>query len=177
MHSIATDSSVRALALAETLWSEETRFLSEFKPFHLYNVGRGEQGAASHLWLSQHCGPHRWSHLKADLNQCLLLTHSSSDRRTMVPAQFKLPLAAVQWTMQAVFTWFISKSSWQRSCSKGSAFEHTARTVRPRNICDSHIYLCSDSSTDTWVIVSKSYAVSKAISRRKWKIKVQTSWI
>lgn len=95
----------------------------------------------------------------------------------MGPAQFKLPLAVVQWTMQAFFTWFISKSSWQRTCSKGSAFEHTARTVRPRNICDSHIHLCSDSSTDTWVIVSKAYAVGKAISRRKLKIKVQTSWI
>lgn len=125
---------------------------------------------------SQHCELHCWSHLKVDLNQLLLLNHSSSDRQIMVPAQFQLPLAAVQWTMQAFFTCFISKSSWQRSCLKGSAFEHAARTARPRNICDSHIHLCSDSSTDTWVIVSKTDVVGKAISRRKWKIKVQTSW-
>lgn len=124
----------------------------------------------------QHCESHHWSHLKVDLNQSLLLNHSSSDRQTMFPAQFQLPLAAVQWTVQAFFIGFISKSSWQRSCLKGCAFEHTARAVRPRNIGDSHIHLCSDSSSDTRVTVSKADAGSKAISRRKWKIKIQTSW-
>lgn len=175
MHSIATDSSMQALHCvrkpAETLWSEETRFPGEFKPFHLYNVGRGEKGAASHLGQSA-----LWTSLLRPLQGGFLLNHSSSDRQTLVPAQFQLPLAVVHWTVQAFFTWFISKSSWQRSCLKGSASEHTARTVRPRNICDSHIHLCSDSSTDTWEIVSKADAVGKAISRRKWKIKVQTSW-
>lgn len=36
-------------------------------------------------------------------------------------------------------------------------------------------YTCADSSADTWVIVTKADAVGKTISRRKWKIKIQTS--
>lgn len=136
---------------------------------------RRARSSLSPVTEREHCEPHRWSHLQ-DLSQSLILTHSSSDRQDVVQTQFLTsPQLRCSGPCNPLFTFFRTKSSRQRSCLEGSASEHTARAVRPCNICDSHINLCVDSSNNMWVIISKADAMGKAISRRKWKIKVQTS--
>lgn len=53
----------------------------------------------------QHCKPHRWSHLKVDLNQSLLLNYSSSDSKPWSQLSSNSPWLQSS-GLQIFFTWF-----------------------------------------------------------------------